>query len=614
MLSLLMIFACQDFGLVDQKYGPDGPQPALEVSPAQVVFTDITPDDGVQTEELTLTNVGAALLTLEDLSIDGDGDWSVLTGPVSTQLAAGESTTVTVAWTPAGTESEAQLLVPSDDPDSPAYVDLIGTALMPELVVWDVSFGEGYVACPVWAEVTVENIGDADATVAALTVDDGWTLDEVALPLTIEAGGLVELGVSWTPAEEGVDEYGVLTATEQTVGDAEGELSGVVIADALRWSPDTVPFDPLYLDCEDDWEVRLYNDSACDVELEALDLPTGVFTISHAALPATIASEGSFKVVVTFVPDERISYAETMTATVDGRDIDVDITGDGMLDTGLESFEVVEPADEPIYAHSSSTLYTWDPSTGSLTTIGSTGVLLLDIAIDSYGQLWGIGSSGTIYQVDTATGAASSFLSTSAYGNGLAVLQDGTLVVTSGYDMSEIDWSTGTTTTLATSTWGSSSGDIVEWDGHLYWTVSGSGGDDLLDYDVSTGALSKLGNTGASGLWGIVAPDGDLYGFSSSGTVYALDSSTGAYTSASSTSTNFYGAAHNPAYGSHPGWSFQLTETPRSYDDIEVEVNGNPTTEFDWDTGTNQILMDDTGLLTGGDIVDVSYGLASECE
>ena len=163
-----------------------------------------------------------------------------------------------------------------------------------------------------------------------------------------------------------------------------------------------------------------------------------------------IIGEGVAAFDVTFQPTERRRYVSVLEAVVEGQRLEVDISGEGVQNQFSETFDVVEPAEEPIYAHSSNMLYSYDPTTGMLSTIGSTGTLLFDIAIDAYGQLWGIDMSGSIYQVDSATGAATSFMPTPAYGNGLAVLQDGSLVVSNSYTLAEIDWSTGNTTALAT--------------------------------------------------------------------------------------------------------------------------------------------------------------------
>ena len=126
--------------------------------------------------------------------------------------------------------------------------------------------------------------------------------------------------------------------------------------------------------------------------------------------------------------------------------------------------------------------------------------------------------------------------------------------------------------------------------------------------------MSNLGSTGVYSLWGLVAPDGDLYAFSATGTIYELDASTGAVLGSTSTSATFYCAAHNPSYGTHPGWVFTLRQTPASVDDIVVEINGAATTAFDWDPATNQVEISDPTLLTGGDTVEIIYYLASECD
>ena len=162
------------------------------------------------------------------------------------------------------------------------------------------------------------------------------------------------------------------------------------------------------------------------------------FTPDVTDLPVTIPAEGVAAFDVTFQPTERRRYVAVLEAVVEGQGLEVDISGEGVQNQFSETFDVVEPAEEPIYAHSYDTLYSYDTATGSLSTIGSTGTVLFDIAIDAYGQLWGIDMSGNIYQVDSATGVATSFMPTPAYGNGLAVLQDGSLVVSNDYTLAEM--------------------------------------------------------------------------------------------------------------------------------------------------------------------------------
>ena len=125
------------------------------------------------------------------------------------------------------------------------------------------------------------------------------------------------------------EEAGTLTVEEKTVGSSQGELTGTVVPHSLRLSPDPVAFDPVYLSCEDSRELRLYNDSSCDVTLTDLTLDSEVFTLDTDRLPATIPTESSVPFDVHFQPTERISYAAVVDATVAGQSVQVDITGEG---------------------------------------------------------------------------------------------------------------------------------------------------------------------------------------------------------------------------------------------------------------------------------------------
>ena len=259
----LGISACQEFELVAQnKESAEGVEPALEASPGEVVFTDITPADGIQTDVVTLENVGNALLTLDTLTIDGAGDWTVLEGPAVSQLEPGEQTTVTVAWSPVTTESQAQRSSPATMPTARHWLTCWARRSCPVFVVEDTSFGEGHVDCSVYNQVTVERRGWRDATIVDLAAaDERWTVDDLALPLVLPPGDVIVVGVTWTPGVLGAEERGTLTVEEQTVGVSDGAMTGTVVAHPVRLAPSPVGFDPVYVGCEDVAEVEVYNDS-----------------------------------------------------------------------------------------------------------------------------------------------------------------------------------------------------------------------------------------------------------------------------------------------------------------------------------------------------------------
>jgi hypothetical protein len=608
---LVFALACQDYDLsgIDDAAGGDA---NLVANPDPVRAEGVA--GGETLVQVTLTNSGGALLFIDELSIEG-GDWAVAVPNAENELASGESTELTLSYTPSAAYGDGTLWVYSNDGDSPETpVALIGEARVPELLVSDLSFGKGFVDCPISGWATVTNLGTADA----LVVDLGTTVErylpvEDALPFTLAPGEWQEVEVWWTPEAEGADPA-VLQVEEAAVGIFEGALSGEAGIDNVSFEVSEVDFGTLYVECSTVEQPRLYNNSTCEVTLTDLSLDYGDFDLDIFVLPRTIAPGGFTWVDLSFTPDDERIFGDVLSAGFDhGQVLELPLAGEGYFLYDTESFDVVEPAAEAIYLHSSSELYTYDAGSGTLSSVGSTGSSLYDIAIDEWGQLWGIGGS-VLYQVDSATGAATSYMSLTGGGNGLAVLADGTLIITNGSTLSEVDWSTGTVTTLATLSSGSSSGDIVEWDGSLYWTVSGIGsGDSVVEYDTATGTLTNLGSTGVSGLWGIAAPDGDLLAFSSSGTMYELDISSGAVLSSTSIGGSWYGAAHNPNYGLDPSYIFHLVDVPLDEFHIEVLVNSVVSSDWTYDATENAIVFEDGTVLSGGDVVDVTYALTSEC-
>ncbi len=614
-----MLFSVLVFSLACQEYDLSGIDEAAGGAPNLVASPNPVKADGVAGEEtlvqVTLRNSGGGMLFIDGLEIEGQ-DWAIAEVNAESSVAGGDSTELTLSYRPTSAASEGVLWIASDDPDSPeTAVPLIGEAQVPSLLVGDLDFGYGFMDCPVSAWTTVTNTGSAPAVVVDLQASSmDYAPAEVDLPFTLAPGETQEIEVWWTPAFDGSDSA-QLEVLERDLGLFEGAMVAEAGSDPVTMEITELDFGTLYVSCDALEQPRLYNQSTCEVTLENLALDYGDFDLDIFVLPRTIAPGGCTWVDLTFAPEEESFYADTLTASfAHGQVLSLPLAGEGIFLTQSESFDVVEPADEAIYLHSSSSLSVYDYGTGTLSSIGAMGTSLYDIAIDEWGQVWGIGGS-TLYQVDSATGVASAYMTLSGGGNGLAVLADGTLIITNGSELSEVDWSTGTLTTLATLSSGFSSGDIVEWDGSLYWTVSGAGGsgDALFEYDTSSGTLTNLGDTGVSGLWGIAAPDGDILAFSSGGTMYELDSSTGAVLGSSAIGGNWYGAAHNPNYGEDPSYIFHLVDSPLSGDHIEVLVNGTVSADWTYDAAENALLFEDGTVLSGGDVITVTYAVPSEC-
>jgi hypothetical protein len=217
------------------------------------------------------------------------------------------------------------------------------------------------------------------------------------------------------------------------------------------------------------------------------------------------------------------------------------------VDGGLTDPPVAE-----VFGHSNSTLYRMDPKTLAVSVVGDFDCVdtfgqlggMWDIAVDRSGNMVGTTQSSLV-QIDKAT-AKCQVIADGGYPNSLTFVPQGTLdpsiEVLVGFTVDSyvrIDPKTGQTSKVGslnpnpTGTDWKSSGDVVSIIGSkTYLTViplDGFGSSDtLVEIDPSTGqALSVVGNTGFSDLWGLAYWGGVAYGFSESGDLLSIDLSTG---------------------------------------------------------------------------------------
>lgn len=200
-----------------------------------------------------------------------------------------------------------------------------------------------------------------------------------------------------------------------------------------------------------------------------------------------------------------------------------------------------------------------------------------DLGIDSNGTLYGKSynaSAGTnaIYSVDGSTGnvtvVTSNLIPTSSTSlAGLTFLPDGkivTAITTSHVDgvagpvsLVTVDLNTHAVTTLVPQSAGYQmfGGDVKYLpDGNLYWTVAkspgskcGSNGDqDIVRVNPASGAVTEVGCTGQSGLYGLGYVYGEIIGFSGSGNLLNINLTNAQTSMISSTGKSFAGGASNP--------------------------------------------------------------------
>lgn len=214
---------------------------------------------------------------------------------------------------------------------------------------------------------------------------------------------------------------------------------------------------------------------------------------------------------------------------------------------------VTEPvAEAPVYANTSTELFEIVPSTGARIRVGAfqeRGVpvsQMVDIAIDLTGRMYG-GTYDAIYQIDPVTAAVSKICDTDLRPYALAFTSDGELFAGAGADIVRIDLASCRSTPLLSSAIYETSGDLVGLpDGYLYWTVSGVDSDELVRVDPLTGATFWVGVIDEENLFGLGYTEGELYGFSSFGSIVVVDPTDAHTTVLSNDGTGWWGATTNP--------------------------------------------------------------------
>jgi hypothetical protein len=225
-------------------------------------------------------------------------------------------------------------------------------------------------------------------------------------------------------------------------------------------------------------------------------------------------------------------------------------------DVDTDDDEPDEPiADAPLYAHTSGELYTVDPETGWVTSVGAfrergtTIKGMVDVAVDAEGRLFGA-TFDILYRIDPQNGDVSPLCEVPFAFYALTATDDGSLVGAAESELLMIDPDTCATRHLARDAGFDTSGDIVGLpDGYLYWTVLGGRDkpDQLVRVDPRSGATRLIGPVGFDKLFGLAYADGKLYGFSSTGNIIRIDPQNARSALLASTGDlSWWGAATNP--------------------------------------------------------------------
>jgi len=215
----LLLLSCSDYEISKI---PEDPEPDIDVAPLAIDYGTIFSGHDVGSEDITITNVGTDVLDIDAIGLMvGDTTFSVQTG-YDTKLDPGESTEVTVEYTPVTYSANIdKIRIYSNDPDEP-FVDIelagVGDAPVIDITPEFYSFPGIYVGCNDYVTVTISNLGSIDLEIndiehfASLPAD--FELYDYEpyygmLPIVVAPGDSVVLEVLYEPSD-GFDDSGFI--------------------------------------------------------------------------------------------------------------------------------------------------------------------------------------------------------------------------------------------------------------------------------------------------------------------------------------------------------------------------------------------------------------------
>jgi hypothetical protein len=201
------------------------------------------------------------------------------------------------------------------------------------------------------------------------------------------------------------------------------------------------------------------------------------------------------------------------------------------------------------FANDFTTVYSVVLPAGTVAAIGATGPKFYDVALHPNGTLYAI-TEGALYTIDTSTAHATMVAPVDRELDGLDFGGDGTLYAAAPAttDVYTMDTVSGALTVIANLPEPySCSGDVAVLGTTLFVTATDGSGtlpDVLMSIDLTATplAVTTVGSTGQSSVFGLAAYEGVLYGFTFAGDVLGIDTATGSSTVLAKPGNTFYGA------------------------------------------------------------------------
>jgi ASPM-SPD-2-Hydin domain-containing protein/HYDIN/CFA65/VesB family protein/centrosomal CEP192-like protein len=303
--------------------GTAAPAGQINISPASVSFGNVL-DGQSKTQAVTITNTGAASLTISQLSGTGVG-FSVLGLTTPLTIAAGQSSTFNVRFAPetAGSTS-GSIYLSSNAPNSPATIAVSGTGVASATSTTlsaspaALAFGSVNVGATSNQTVTITNTGSASLTISQLSgTGVGFSVLGLTTPLTIAAGQSSTFNVRFAPQSAGSISGSISLSSNASNSTAMIEVSGTGVASTatLSASPAAVAFGNVNAGTSANQTVTITNTGNSPATISQVSVTGANLTASGISTPLTLAPSQTATLTLKFSPAAAGSLNGLVTLT-----------------------------------------------------------------------------------------------------------------------------------------------------------------------------------------------------------------------------------------------------------------------------------------------------------
>jgi len=181
--------------------------------------------------------------------------------------------------------------------------------------------------------MTVSNTGSSSVTLSAVAVNNSdFKTSSLSLPMTLAAGGSVDVNVDFTPAAKGGESGTITFSTDSTKSALVIDIAGTgVSSESVTASPSVLAFGSIATGSHSTLPIVLTNARTTKITLTSAHADGIGYSMSGTKFPVTLKSGQSVTVNVTFTPQATGESGGSLY--VDGPGLNIPLTGTGTTGT-----------------------------------------------------------------------------------------------------------------------------------------------------------------------------------------------------------------------------------------------------------------------------------------